>query len=89
MKPKPVLSRAQVLDPPLAVQEPTPAPRRVEWRPAWHEVEPSESHWRPAASIADALRAARRLDCTPEHVELRDPTTRQPLAQPPANEEAP
>lgn len=88
MKPKPVLSRAQVLDPPLAVQEPTPAPRRVEWRPGWHEVEPSESHWREAPSIEAALAAARRLDCAPEHVELRDAETRRPLAQP-ANEEAP
>lgn len=90
MKPKPVLTRAKVLasSPLLAVQESTPAPRRVEWRPAWHEVEPTESHWRPAESIADALRAARRLDCGPEHVELRDAETRRPLTQP-ANEETP
>lgn len=92
MKPKPVLSRAQVLDPPLAVQDeplPEPAPRRVEWRPAWHEVEPSESHWREAPSIEAALAAARRVDCAPEHVELRDAETRRPLPEPAAHEETP
>lgn len=96
MKPKPVLSRAQVLDPPLAVLEPTPAPleptpapRRVEWRPAWHEVEPSESHWREAPSIEAALAAARRVDCAPEHVELRDAETHRPLPEPAAHEETP
>ena len=93
---KPVLSRAKVLAPhPVAVQEheapmPTPAPRAVEWRPAWHEVEPREAHWRPAASIAEALRAARRLDINDlAGLELRDAETRRPLVTTPANEEAP
>lgn len=82
---KPVLASS----PPLAVLEPTPAPRGVEWRPGWHAVEPSESHWRPAESIGDALRAARRLDIRNlAGLELRDAETRRPLATPHA-EEAP
>jgi hypothetical protein len=61
-------SRVAVQAAAVAVAEPRP----VEWRPRWWPVEPSESHWRPAETIADALRAARRLDCEPDQVEMRD-----------------